>query len=131
MIYRHLHTFRDSRRTDRNPKYHTVSGNYKLQTTYCTPDNGPGSTLQILTHGIGFDRSYWDPSFMNGNYSYVDQAVGQGYSTLLVNPISTHSHIRTQYRSRLTCKVPGTVSVLARLVACIMFNDWHTLTYNL
>lgn len=62
--------------------YTTVSGDYNLSTTYCTPDSGPGRSLQILTHGIGFDRSYWDLSFNNYNYSYVEQALAANYSTL-------------------------------------------------
>lgn len=63
--------------------YHTVKGVYKLATTYCEPDSGPGHTLQILTHGIGFDRSYWDLPFNHHNYSYVATAVDDhGYSTL-------------------------------------------------
>jgi hypothetical protein len=39
--------------------------------------------IQILTHGICFDRSYWDLVFNNYNYSYVEIAVDQyGFSTL-------------------------------------------------
>ena len=50
--------------------------------TYCEPDSGPADTLQILTHGIGFDRTYWDSPVENYNYSYVNEAVDQyGYST--------------------------------------------------
>ncbi|CEJ82114.1 hypothetical protein VHEMI02200 [[Torrubiella] hemipterigena] len=59
-----------------------VHGDYNLAATYCQPDSGPGKTIQILTHGVGFDRSYWDYPFNNYNYSYVDRAVEQGYSTL-------------------------------------------------
>ncbi len=63
--------------------YATISGTYELAATYCAPDAGDGKTLQILTHGIGFDRSYWDLPFNNYNYSYVEVAVDQyGYSTL-------------------------------------------------
>ncbi|CAM1505140.1 Fc.00g107770.m01.CDS01 [Cosmosporella sp. VM-42] len=59
-----------------------ISGNYKLAATYCEPDSGPGSELQILTHGAGFDRSYWDFSHNHYNYSYVEKAVDEhGYST--------------------------------------------------
>ncbi|KFA66079.1 hypothetical protein S40285_08137 [Stachybotrys chlorohalonatus IBT 40285] len=61
--------------------YATISNTYSLAATYCQPDAGPGKTLQILTHGIGFDRSYWDLSFNNYNYSYVVDAVDHGYST--------------------------------------------------
>src|ERR1700709_1646751 len=37
--------------------YQTVSGNYSIAATYCTPDSGPANVIQVLTHGIGFDRS--------------------------------------------------------------------------
>ena len=60
----------------------TFSGDYEIAATYCQPDKGASSVLQILTHGIGFDRSYWDLPFNGYNYSYVAEAVDQyGYST--------------------------------------------------
>jgi hypothetical protein len=49
--------------------YDTVSGTYQLQTTFCQPDStnwrrggSPSgeNVVQLLTHGIGFDRTYWD-----------------------------------------------------------------------
>jgi len=50
--------------------------------TYCEPDHGQANTVQLLTHGIGFDRSYWDLSYNNYNYSYVCEAVDQyGFAT--------------------------------------------------
>lgn len=49
--------------------YNTISGSYDLAATYCQPDNGPANVLQVLTHGIGFDRSYWDVPFNYPNYS--------------------------------------------------------------
>jgi len=62
--------------------FNTVSGSYNIAATYCEPDAGPAKTVQLLTHGIGFDRSYWDFSYANYNYSYVREAVDQyGYST--------------------------------------------------
>jgi len=63
--------------------YHDVEGDYKLAATYCEPDDGPGHALQIMTHGVGFDRSYWDLPAQRHKYSYVDRAVDDhGYSTL-------------------------------------------------
>lgn len=59
----------------RSPQYKTVTGTYDLAATYCTPDSGANGVTQVLTHGIGFDRSYWDLSFNNYNYSYVAEAV--------------------------------------------------------
>ncbi|KAF2159139.1 hypothetical protein M409DRAFT_71260 [Zasmidium cellare ATCC 36951] len=61
--------------------YQTVSGTYNIAATYCAPDSGSASTVQVLTHGIGFDRSYWDSPYANGNYSYVNQATSRGYAT--------------------------------------------------
>ncbi|KAK1983563.1 Alpha/Beta hydrolase protein [Colletotrichum cereale] len=62
--------------------YANVGGTYQLASTYCHPDSGPGRVLQILTHGIGFDRSYWDFPVNGYNYSYVGPAVDDyGYST--------------------------------------------------
>ncbi|KAH6688583.1 Alpha/Beta hydrolase protein [Plectosphaerella plurivora] len=61
----------------------TVKGKYELQATYCEPDSGPSKVLQILTHGIAFDRKYWDLPFNNYNYSYVKTAVDDfGFSTI-------------------------------------------------
>lgn len=67
---------------DAHIQYKTMTGNYKLAATYCEPDNGPGHALQVLTHGVGFDRSYWDFPFGNYNYSYVNRSLDAGYSTL-------------------------------------------------
>ncbi|KAK5111813.1 hypothetical protein LTR62_004733 [Meristemomyces frigidus] len=62
--------------------YQNVAGKYKIAATYCEPDSGPAKTVQLLTHGIGFDRSYWDLPYDNYNYSYVSEAVEQyGFST--------------------------------------------------
>lgn len=36
--------------------YATVSGEYEIAATYCHPDSGPSKVIQVLTHGIGFDR---------------------------------------------------------------------------
>ncbi|KAK6062625.1 hypothetical protein SCUP515_13180 [Seiridium cupressi] len=60
----------------------TVSGSYNLSSTLCDPESGPSGVLQILTHGIGFDRRYWDFPFRNYNYSYVSFALDHNYSTL-------------------------------------------------
>jgi pimeloyl-ACP methyl ester carboxylesterase len=57
----------------------TVSGSYNISSTLCMPANGSiPQRVQLLTHGIGFDRYYWD--FAQG-YSYVDYAINNGYAT--------------------------------------------------
>ncbi|KAL2824567.1 Alpha/Beta hydrolase protein [Aspergillus pseudoustus] len=69
--------------------YNTITGTYQLSTQYCTPndaDTAANATvapiLQILTHGIGFDKTYWDLAYNGYNYSYVNYALDHGYHTL-------------------------------------------------
>ena len=40
--------------------YATVSGTYNISTQFCTPNsvaNSSSPTVQVLTHGIGFDKT--------------------------------------------------------------------------
>lgn len=66
---------------DTNDQFRDVSGTWAIAATYCEPDSGPGKALQVLTHGIAFDRSYWDFPAAAYNYSYVNAALARNYST--------------------------------------------------
>lgn len=61
----------------------SVNGTYDIGVTLCLPQPSQENNqtaalkLQILTHGIGFDRSYWD---LAPGYSYVDVAAAAGYA---------------------------------------------------
>jgi hypothetical protein len=74
--------------------YQTLTGTYNISAQYCVPDNGSSGTIQVLTHGIGFDKTYWDLEYNNYNYSYVNVALAAGYSTLAIDRLgignSTH-----------------------------------------
>jgi hypothetical protein len=37
--------------------YQTLQGSYHISAQYCRPDNGSSGTIQVLTHGIGFDKT--------------------------------------------------------------------------
>jgi hypothetical protein len=37
--------------------YQTLEGTYNVSAQYCTPDSGSSGTIQVLTHGIGFDKT--------------------------------------------------------------------------
>lgn len=82
-----------------------VSGNYSIAAQYCTPDSGLVKGLQILTHGVGFDRSYWDLPINNYNYSYVAQALERGYSTFAYDRLgigqSSHGEPLNEIQSTL------------------------------
>lgn len=63
-------------------------GNRLVQNTYgiggnlCVPEDNTKlkavQTLEILTHGVGLEKSYWD---IAPGYSYVDAAAAAGYAT--------------------------------------------------
>ncbi|KAI4703293.1 hypothetical protein J4E81_002171 [Alternaria sp. BMP 2799] len=65
--------------------YQTLQGTYNISAQYCKPASGSGNTIQLLSHGIGFDKTYWDLEYENYNYSYVDVALAAGYSTLAID----------------------------------------------
>jgi hypothetical protein len=37
--------------------YQTLKGSYKISAQYCRPESGSSGTIQVLTHGIGFDKT--------------------------------------------------------------------------
>jgi hypothetical protein len=37
--------------------YQTLQGTYNISAQYCTPDSGSSGTIQVLIHGIGFDKT--------------------------------------------------------------------------
>ncbi|KAJ4398060.1 hypothetical protein N0V91_010464 [Didymella pomorum] len=65
--------------------FQTLQKSVKISAQYCEPDGGSNGIIQILSHGIGFDKTYWDLSFDNYNYSYVNTALASGYSTLAID----------------------------------------------
>ncbi|KAH8808687.1 Alpha/Beta hydrolase protein [Xylogone sp. PMI_703] len=65
-----------------------VSGTYGIYSQLCFPNNAKAdtTTIQLLTHGIGADRSYWN---IAPDYSYVDYAAEKGYTTFLFDRLGT------------------------------------------
>ncbi|KAK9425179.1 putative AB hydrolase-1 domain-containing protein [Seiridium unicorne] len=61
-----------------------VSGSFEISAQLCIPDAGAkASVLQIASHGITFEKRYWDSEYRPERYSYVDAALSQGYSILI------------------------------------------------
>ncbi|KAH6620522.1 Alpha/Beta hydrolase protein [Boeremia exigua] len=65
--------------------FQTLRKSIKISAQYCTPDAGSNGIVQVLSHGIGFDKTYWDIAYDNYNYSYVNVATAAGYSTLAID----------------------------------------------
>ena len=113
-------------RTPSTPKVNltTLTKVFNISAEYCTPATpGPkSSTLQILSHGLGFNRSYWDfylPSTPNdAQYSYINSATGAGYSTLSYNRLgiepSTIAEPYTEIQGFVEVAVLAGLTTLAR-----------------
>lgn len=65
--------------------YQTLEKTFNISAQYCEPDSGSSGTIQVLTHGVGFDKTYWDLEYDNYSYSYVNVALDAGYSTLAID----------------------------------------------
>ena len=87
--------------------YRTQGGTYHIHTTFCQPDGQPAAhpVVQVLTHGVGFDASYWDLPFNGYNYSYVNAALAAGFCTLTYDRLgigqSTHGDPLNEIQSFL------------------------------
>ena len=57
---------------------------------YCSPNRAKKpKAVQVLTHGLGFDHSYWDFGGPDSEYNYIKAATEAGYSTLSYDRIGT------------------------------------------
>lgn len=96
--------------------YATVTGIYNISAKFCKPDaeSGTNPTVQILTHGLGFDKTYWDLPYNSFNYSYIDVAVEQyGFCTLSIDRLGEGNSSKADPLSVL--QVPAETSVLYEL----------------
>jgi hypothetical protein len=61
-----------------------VEGPFNISVQLCTPVDHKldeqVKTVQVLTHGLGLDHTYWD---LAPGYSYIDAAADAGHATLM------------------------------------------------
>ncbi|KAF2171750.1 hypothetical protein M409DRAFT_17985 [Zasmidium cellare ATCC 36951] len=60
----------------------TIDVNVTIAAQFCFPPGRSPTTVQILSHGLGFDHVYWSFGGQNSEYNYVKAATAAGYSTL-------------------------------------------------
>ncbi|KAI1001525.1 hypothetical protein K3495_g6673 [Podosphaera aphanis] len=72
----------------------SVRGQYNIKARYCEPEvqiSSRSNTIQLLVHGITYDRNYWSglgepgAGFDGDTYSWVAYASKQGYPTLSID----------------------------------------------
>ncbi|TKA83618.1 hypothetical protein B0A55_00437 [Friedmanniomyces simplex] len=68
-----------------------VAETFRISGEYCTPTPSQRPAyldVQVLTHGLGFDKSYWNFGGDSSRYNYVRAATGAGYATLSYDRLS-------------------------------------------
>lgn len=101
-----------------------VSGTYTIAARYCEPEKNVPSrknTLQMLVHGVTYDRNYWSglgppgQQFNGTAYSWIDYASKQGYPTLSVDRICNGQSSKPN--GLAVCQVPMNAEVLSQVIA--------------
>lgn len=66
---------------------------YTISATFCSPEADYAAanteTVLLATHGIGFDKTYWDSAFDPAKYNFVDYALAQGYPVFFYDRLGT------------------------------------------
>jgi pimeloyl-ACP methyl ester carboxylesterase len=66
----------------------TDSTEYQISGSLCSRGSLTGKTMQVLIHGITYDKNYWNfPSINNKNYSYVSRSTAAGFATFSIDRI--------------------------------------------
>jgi pimeloyl-ACP methyl ester carboxylesterase len=103
------------------------AGTYTIRGTHCVSsvESENNGRTQVLVHGILGSRHYWsglDPPhlglkpFNNGNYSYVDYALSQGYDTLAVDRLGNG---RSDHPNPFTIHLPFQVEAMNQLLTSL------------
>ncbi|KAL6890094.1 alpha/beta-hydrolase [Trichoderma evansii] len=61
-----------------------VGGNFEISVHFCIPStpNKNENILLIASHGVGFSKTVWYPTYRPDEFSFVDFALAQGYAVL-------------------------------------------------
>jgi len=87
----------DFTRIDSKTAFNPIGGiknetaNYFISGTFCTPKissgNGHEKIVLLATHGLGYDRRYWDSAYKAEQYSFVKNIVGKGFSVFFYDTL--------------------------------------------
>ncbi|KAG8626045.1 hypothetical protein KVT40_006446 [Elsinoe batatas] len=103
-----------------------TGGTYEIGATLCRPADGSSPTkVQLLTHGIGFDRYYWD--FAQG-YSYVDVAISNSFATLSYDRLGVGASTKADPITEL--QAPLEIEVAASLARLLLAGSLSNTTFT-
>ena len=100
----------------------TIADSFTINAQLCTPRSSSSKNkkdvLQIATHGLVYDKRYWDSELHPESYSYVEAAVNAGYSILTYDRLGTGLSAKpdayTVVQSPLQLEILRKLTVMAR-----------------
>ncbi|KAL3442798.1 Alpha/Beta hydrolase protein [Aspergillus insuetus] len=92
-----------------------IDRSFNIHFQYCEPENCKRSpeVLQVLSHGVGFDHSYWD--FGGKEYNYITSATANGYATLSYDRLGVGRSALADADPYSEIQVPTQVAILAEI----------------
>lgn len=66
-----------------------VTQTFNISARYCQPSGVKPTTVQLLSHGLGFDKVYWEFGGPQSEYNYVKAATEAGYATFAYDRLGT------------------------------------------
>ncbi|KAF7361498.1 Alpha/beta-hydrolase [Mycena sanguinolenta] len=99
----------------------TVVSDFDISARFCTPSTGSklAETVLVLTHGLGADKTYWDPTFAGGEqYSLVQAALAAGYSIFHYDRLGTGQSTKADPHN--VVQFPIQVEILASLTRLLL-----------
>ncbi|KAL2800615.1 Alpha/Beta hydrolase protein [Aspergillus keveii] len=96
---------------------------FKIHFQYCEPEKCTRApdVLQVLSHGVGFDRSYWN--FGDSEYNYIASTTGHGYATLSYDRLGVGFSEQADPYSEI--QVPTQVAILAEVSKLLQHGKLH------
>lgn len=108
------------------------SDTFQIKGYYCTPKKGAkwNSSLIVGVHGVGFDSSYWNFSYVP-SYSFIKHAASYGYSTFIYDRLGCGDSEAPSMRGFSVAQAPTEVSILQNILtqlrsSTVVGNKKHT-----
>ncbi|KAJ7027519.1 Alpha/Beta hydrolase protein [Mycena alexandri] len=99
----------------------TTVGDFDISARFCTPLKATklAQTVLVMTHGVGADKTYWDPTLIGGEqYSLVQAALARGHSIFHYDRLGTGQS--TKADPHTVVQFPIQVEILASLTRLLL-----------
>ncbi|KAJ7773962.1 Alpha/Beta hydrolase protein [Mycena metata] len=109
----------------------TTTGDFSISARFCTPvkQTNVSQTVLVMTHGLGADKTYWDPSLTlagGAQYSLTQAALARGYSVFTYDRLGTGQSTKADPHN--VVQFPIQVEILAALTRLLLApNSTYTL----